>query len=393
MGILKDILEMTKKSGSSMVTPVVPTSVNHTNSSIEDTGKNSTSVISKIRSIAHRYGYAEVQFNEKSCVIGFKRMDGNVRINVYYTTGTIASCLSHPLKGKTQLFRRNQSLDDMELIFKNPRIHTGDGYYTVKDHCDDELRWRYVAAAAAAVATDNNTHNFCNERQVSQIAAICRLWDEIRFNKNGPTTMEVYDSQPDEIKSQWKSSPCPEGCGLCGHERAGTFCVLGSILLNVARITEGADVQINTMFPSVERITDKRFSKSDGTLDPILCDDVFLQCECEHGQMIRHFLSDTLQRFERQLMSFPKRIRRELIYFFFKKIMHGNELMLSTKESLGDASWFTTEIMGEQFYLTSYGGHYLSNKVLSAHYDYGVLTYGDDDTTGRTYCYCHGVNV
>lgn len=47
-----------------------------------------------IRSIATRYGYGEIQLNQESRVIGFSSMDSNVRINVYYTTGTVATCLN-----------------------------------------------------------------------------------------------------------------------------------------------------------------------------------------------------------------------------------------------------------------------------------------------------------
>merc|ERR1712025_417717 len=34
----------------------------------------------------------------------------------------------HPRSGKTQLFRRNNSLQDIDDIFENPRRHTGRGY-------------------------------------------------------------------------------------------------------------------------------------------------------------------------------------------------------------------------------------------------------------------------
>jgi hypothetical protein len=39
--------------------------------------------------------------------------------------GTVGTALDHPVKGKTQLFRRNQSLEDLAQIFANPRLHTG----------------------------------------------------------------------------------------------------------------------------------------------------------------------------------------------------------------------------------------------------------------------------
>jgi hypothetical protein len=52
------------------------------------------------------------------------------RVNVYYSTGTVATALSHPVSGKTQLFRRDMTLRDLCKIFDDPRTHTGVGYYT-----------------------------------------------------------------------------------------------------------------------------------------------------------------------------------------------------------------------------------------------------------------------
>ena len=51
-----------------------------------------------------------------------------VRINVYYTTGTVGTCLEHPTQGRTQMFRRNVTLAELEGIFRYPRVHTGKGY-------------------------------------------------------------------------------------------------------------------------------------------------------------------------------------------------------------------------------------------------------------------------
>jgi hypothetical protein len=42
---------------------------------------------------------------------------------------TVATCLKHPKKGSTQLFRRNVTLKTLDQIFAYPRKHTGIGYY------------------------------------------------------------------------------------------------------------------------------------------------------------------------------------------------------------------------------------------------------------------------
>lgn len=57
--------------------------------------------------------------------------DGATRINIYLTRMTVATCLTHPKKGPTQLFRKNVNISMLKEIFAYPRKHTGKGYYTV----------------------------------------------------------------------------------------------------------------------------------------------------------------------------------------------------------------------------------------------------------------------
>lgn len=76
---------------------------------------------------ATQYGYNQIDWQEKQKMISFS--DGITRINIYLTTGTVATCLDHPKHGKTQLFRRNVSKKQLKKIFENPRAHTGKGYY------------------------------------------------------------------------------------------------------------------------------------------------------------------------------------------------------------------------------------------------------------------------
>eukprot|EP01032_Pedospumella_encystans_P013611 gene13611-15661_t len=73
----------------------------------------------------------EIGINEASKVISFQAVDSGWKINVYYTTGTVGTCVEHPISGKTQLFRRKVSYETLQRIFQNPRVHTGKGYYTV----------------------------------------------------------------------------------------------------------------------------------------------------------------------------------------------------------------------------------------------------------------------
>ena len=59
----------------------------------------------KVLTIAKKYGYASIDFQENIGMASFTKKD--VRINVYLTKRTVGTCMNHPTKGKTQLFRKN----------------------------------------------------------------------------------------------------------------------------------------------------------------------------------------------------------------------------------------------------------------------------------------------
>ena len=77
---------------------------------------------------AAKEGIEEIAFNNQNRVVSFRHPNG-ARINVYYTTKTIGTALDHPTQGRTQLFRRNCTRDELIEILKNPRVHTGHGYF------------------------------------------------------------------------------------------------------------------------------------------------------------------------------------------------------------------------------------------------------------------------
>lgn len=84
--------------------------------------------LDKIESIAGVYGWEKIDYQENIFLIRYS-YKGN-KINVYLSTLTVSTCINHPKKGKTQLFRKNLSYKEIEKIFQNPRVHTGHGYYT-----------------------------------------------------------------------------------------------------------------------------------------------------------------------------------------------------------------------------------------------------------------------
>lgn len=77
--------------------------------------------------IATKHGYVCFDYQENIGMASYS--DGQTRINVYLTKMTVATCLKHPTKGATQLFRRNVTLSMLNEIFSYPRKHTGKGYY------------------------------------------------------------------------------------------------------------------------------------------------------------------------------------------------------------------------------------------------------------------------
>jgi hypothetical protein len=60
---------------------------------------------------------------------------GVVKLDFYYTTGTIKTVLDHPLQGVTQLFAKGDSLSPemYRAILQNPRQHTGNRYHRRPD--------------------------------------------------------------------------------------------------------------------------------------------------------------------------------------------------------------------------------------------------------------------
>jgi len=84
--------------------------------------------ITKIKKLAEKYHWQFLCFQENIGMISFWKNKTD-RINIYITTMTVGTCMDHPKKGKTQLFRKYVNDKELENIFKCPRLHTGKGYY------------------------------------------------------------------------------------------------------------------------------------------------------------------------------------------------------------------------------------------------------------------------
>lgn len=84
--------------------------------------------LDEVELAAKSAGFFRIAYKEDQGLVSYSQ--GNIRINIYLTKMTVSTCLEHPKKGKTQLFRKNVSFEMLRDIFANPRKHTGKGYYT-----------------------------------------------------------------------------------------------------------------------------------------------------------------------------------------------------------------------------------------------------------------------
>jgi len=85
----------------------------------------------EIDEIADSRWYKKCRVNSKNAgrMATYLSEDERVKVHVYLRTRTVATQLDHPRRGKTQLFRRDVSIEDLRRIFGDPREHTSKGYY------------------------------------------------------------------------------------------------------------------------------------------------------------------------------------------------------------------------------------------------------------------------
>ena len=87
--------------------------------------------INDILNLCFKHDYNLVHVNNSNGMLRFKK--DKTSVNIYSTTFTVTTEIKHPKKGKTQLHRKlnglQNRLDILEKILINPRVHTGKGYY------------------------------------------------------------------------------------------------------------------------------------------------------------------------------------------------------------------------------------------------------------------------
>ena len=101
-----------------------------------------------------------------------------VRLNFWLTSGTVGSYLEHPRQGKTQLFRRDVTMEEANDVFNNPRKHTGRGYHTKQQQVGSK---RKAASSdngymriCASCGRSKSTEHFSNNQRRKGAAARCR---------------------------------------------------------------------------------------------------------------------------------------------------------------------------------------------------------------------------
>ena len=86
--------------------------------------------VNKAKELAEKAGWNLVDYQKNIGMVSFTKEYGGhpARINIYLTKMTVATCINHPKKGKTQMFRKNITAEILKKIFENPRLHTARGY-------------------------------------------------------------------------------------------------------------------------------------------------------------------------------------------------------------------------------------------------------------------------
>ena len=96
-----------------------------------------------VKELANDYGWTELPTHpqdEDIMMSFYSDRHGGVKANVFMTTGTVATSLDHPTKGKTLLYRgKRNTFDQLEEVFDNPRVLTGSGYKTRAKLREEEI--------------------------------------------------------------------------------------------------------------------------------------------------------------------------------------------------------------------------------------------------------------
>lgn len=102
----------------------------------------------KVRQLAVANGWLEQKVNNGTVLVFNRYVDNSSKkgerlhqqIDVYHTTGTVKTTLKHPRQQRNALFRPACTMDELGMIFKNPRVHLNKGYRSKADR--REMVWK-----------------------------------------------------------------------------------------------------------------------------------------------------------------------------------------------------------------------------------------------------------
>ncbi len=85
----------------------------------------------EIIELAENHGWQLIDHQTNIKMLSFYKLisGSHSKINVYYSKMTVGTIISHPKKGRTQLFRRHITMSELDQLFIKPRKHTKKGYY------------------------------------------------------------------------------------------------------------------------------------------------------------------------------------------------------------------------------------------------------------------------
>lgn len=142
----------------------------------------------------------------------------NTRVNVYHTTGTVGTCVDHPTQGKTSLFRRDQTVEDLRRIFANPRVHTGVGYHRREERLHRASPRHAAATGRGRVPPDDDVRRwtavltqlgFDETEVVSVMQRVCF------------TMLGLGGCSLRRVLAKWVENYYPRGSAICSIDAAG----------------------------------------------------------------------------------------------------------------------------------------------------------------------------
>jgi hypothetical protein len=164
---------------------------------------------------------SRVEFFEKTLNIGL------VKLDFYYTTGTVKTTLYHPSSGKNQLFRGGLTPELYAQVLNNPRAHTNHGYRRRPDRPDqdaangmnmnenaseDEFDQQPHQEEAAGNDVDDDVMDEGGDAAASADATYYARNDGYNFNRQGHENrrIEINKLQNSQQYSEWREANLAE---------------------------------------------------------------------------------------------------------------------------------------------------------------------------------------